>query len=88
MLRYSCFLHVHIQMLEIGKETLRQQLSNKILLLNQLQKSALELEKQTEMQRQDIAQKEEELEDQQSFIDSMDPQDPRHVKLLILKSHF
>ncbi|XP_066466750.1 centriolin isoform X2 [Tiliqua scincoides] len=67
------------QVSEVEKECLRQQLSNKILLLNQLREEAVELEKQLERQRQEIAQKEKELEDLQGFLESLDPKDPRYA---------
>ncbi|KAL8174389.1 UNVERIFIED_CONTAM: hypothetical protein K2H54_043680 [Gekko kuhli] len=66
------------KMSEVEKECLREQLSNKIFLLNQLREEAVELEKQMEKQRQEMAQKEKELEDLQGAIDSLDPKDPRH----------
>ncbi|XP_061459570.1 centriolin isoform X2 [Rhineura floridana] len=74
------------KMSEVEKDCLRQQLSSKILLLNQLREEALELEKQMERQRQDMARKEKELEDLQSFIDSLDPKDPRHAHMKAQKA--
>ncbi|XP_077162677.1 centriolin isoform X2 [Paroedura picta] len=66
---------------EVEKEALREQLSNKILLLNQLREEAVELERQMEKQRQEVAQKEKEIEDLQRVIDSLDPNDPRHAHM-------
>lgn len=66
-------------MSDVEKDCLRQELSNKILLLNQLREEALELEKQMERQQEDMAKKEKELGELQHFIDSLDPEDPRHV---------
>lgn len=70
---------LHLQISEANTETLQQQLSVKIQLLNQLRDEALELEKQMEKQRREMGKKQKEIEDLQSFIDSLDPKDPRHV---------
>uniref|UniRef100_A0A7M4FX69 Centriolin n=1 Tax=Crocodylus porosus TaxID=8502 RepID=A0A7M4FX69_CROPO len=64
---------------EANTENLQQQLNVKIQLLNQLRDEALELEKQMEKQRQEMGKKQKEIEDLQSFIDSLDPKDPRHA---------
>ncbi|XP_034969295.2 centriolin isoform X1 [Zootoca vivipara] len=74
------------KMSEVEKDCLRQELSNKILLLNQLREEALELEKQVERQREDMAKKEKELGDLQCFIDSLDPEDPRHAHMKAQKA--
>ncbi|XP_032994260.1 centriolin isoform X3 [Lacerta agilis] len=74
------------KMSEVEKDCLRQELSNKILLLNQLREEALELEKQMERQREDMAKKEKELGDLQCFIDSLDPEDPRHAHMKAQKA--
>nr|XP_060613346.1 centriolin isoform X2 [Anolis sagrei ordinatus] len=75
------------KMSEVEKDDCRQQLSSKILLLNQLREEALQLEKQMERQRQEMASKEKELEDLQSFIDSLDPKDPRHTHMKAQKAN-
>ncbi|KAJ6652858.1 hypothetical protein lerEdw1_010576 [Lerista edwardsae] len=64
---------------DIEKECLRQQLSNKILLLNELREEAVEMEKQLERQRQEMAQREKEVEDLRGFLESLDPKDPRYA---------
>ncbi|KAM7144423.1 centriolin isoform 2-T6 [Macrochelys suwanniensis] len=71
---------------EAEKESLQQQLSGKILLLNQLREEALELEKQMEKQKREIGNKQKEIEDLQSFIDSVDPKDPRHAHMTAQKA--
>ncbi|KAG8141759.1 hypothetical protein E2320_006447 [Naja naja] len=63
---------------EAEKDCFRQQLSNKIRLVHRLQEEALELERQMQKQRQEMAEKEKELEGLQGFLDSLDPKDPRH----------
>ncbi|XP_013927527.1 PREDICTED: centriolin-like [Thamnophis sirtalis] len=72
---------------EVEKDCFRQQLSNKIRFVHQLQEEALELERQMQKQRQEMAEKEKEVEGLQSFLDSLDPKDPRHVSVDI-SSHF
>ncbi|XP_042334632.1 centriolin isoform X2 [Sceloporus undulatus] len=74
------------KMSEVEKDSCRQQLSSKILLLNQLREEALELEKQMERQRQEMARRERELEDLHSFIESLDPKDPRHAHMKAQKA--
>ncbi|XP_014382169.1 centriolin isoform X3 [Alligator sinensis] len=71
---------------EANTETLQQQLSVKIQLLNQLRDEALELEKQMEKQRREMGKKQKEIEDLQSFIDSLDPKDPRHAHMKAQKA--
>nr|XP_014427854.1 centriolin isoform X2 [Pelodiscus sinensis] len=71
---------------EAEKESLQQKLSSKIHLLNQLREEALELEKQMEKQKQEIGNKQKEIEDLQSFIDSVDPKDPRHAHMTAQKA--
>ncbi|KAJ1146147.1 hypothetical protein NDU88_012429 [Pleurodeles waltl] len=63
---------------EAEKENLRQQLSDKIQLLNQLRTEAQELERQMERQRGEMEKKQGEIEELQLFLESMDPRDPRH----------
>uniref|UniRef100_A0A670KKR2 Centriolin n=1 Tax=Podarcis muralis TaxID=64176 RepID=A0A670KKR2_PODMU len=74
------------KMSDVEKDCLRQELSNKILLLNQLREEALELEKQMERQQEDMAKKEKELGELQHFIDSLDPEDPRHAHMKAQKA--
>ncbi|XP_050782616.1 centriolin isoform X3 [Gopherus flavomarginatus] len=71
---------------EAEKESLQQQLSGKIFLLNQLREEALKLEKQMEKQKQEIGNKQKEIEDLQSFIDSVDPKDPRYAHMTAQKA--
>ncbi|XP_063172481.1 centriolin [Candoia aspera] len=71
---------------EAEKDCFRQQLSNKICLLNQLQEEALELERQMQRQRREMADKEKELEGLQSFLDSLDPEDPRYAHMKAQKA--
>ncbi|XP_053552402.1 centriolin, partial [Bombina bombina] len=63
---------------EAEKEKLREQLSRKIQLLNQLRKEAEELERQMERQRAEMDKKQEEIEDLETYLNSLNPQDPRH----------
>ncbi|XP_041428317.1 centriolin isoform X2 [Xenopus laevis] len=63
---------------EAEKERLRQQLSGKIQLLNQLRQEAVELEKQMEWQRREMDKKHREIEDLEKHLASLSPQDPRH----------
>ncbi|XP_074871233.1 centriolin isoform X3 [Carettochelys insculpta] len=71
---------------EAEKESLQQQLSGKIQLLNQLREEALELEKRMEKQKRDIEYKQKETEDLQSFIYSIDPKDPRYAHMTAQKA--
>ncbi|KAM4696024.1 centriolin-like [Rhinophrynus dorsalis] len=63
---------------EAEKERLRQQLSSKIQLLNQLRLEAQELEKQMEWQRGEMDKKKREIDELQKYLDSLNPNDPRH----------
>lgn len=67
------------QISQADKEGLEQQLSEKIQILHQLREEALELEKQMEKQKREIGKKQKELEDLQSSLASVNPEDPRHV---------
>uniref|UniRef100_A0A8C7DZ07 Centriolin n=2 Tax=Naja naja TaxID=35670 RepID=A0A8C7DZ07_NAJNA len=71
---------------EAEKDCFRQQLSNKIRLVHRLQEEALELERQMQKQRQEMAEKEKELEGLQGFLDSLDPKDPRHAHMKAQKA--
>ncbi|CAJ0958257.1 unnamed protein product [Ranitomeya imitator] len=65
---------------EAEKEELRQQLRSRIQTLNQLRDEAQELERQMERQRLDMDKKQQEIEGLQRHLDSLNPQDPRHVR--------
>ncbi|NWR57617.1 CNTRL protein, partial [Bucorvus abyssinicus] len=69
------------KMSQANKESLEQQLSEKIQTLHQLHKEALELEKQLEKQKREIEKKERELEDLQSSLAAVNPEDPRHAHM-------
>ncbi|KAM6316368.1 centriolin isoform 6-T6 [Podargus strigoides] len=74
------------KILQANKEDLEQQLSEKIQILHQLRKEALELEKQIEKQKREIGKKQKELEDLQSSLGSVDPEDPRHAHMKAQKA--
>lgn len=63
---------------EAEKEQLRQQLSSRIQLLNQLRDEAQELERQMDRQRSEMDKKYQEIEELQRHLQSLSPQDPRH----------
>ncbi|NXA49782.1 CNTRL protein, partial [Nothocercus julius] len=69
-----------------NKEDLEQQLCNKIQILHQLRKEALELEKQIETEKREIGKKQKELEDLQSFLASVNSKDPRHAHMKAQKT--
>ncbi|KAM6192968.1 centriolin isoform 1-T1 [Sarcoramphus papa] len=71
---------------QANKEGLEQQLSEKIQILHQLHKEALELEKQMEKQKREIGKKQKELEDLQSSLASVNPEDPRHAHMKAQKA--
>ncbi|NWV14438.1 CNTRL protein, partial [Ptilonorhynchus violaceus] len=66
---------------QANKESIEQQLSEKIQNLQELRKETLELEKQIEKQKREIGKKQKELEDLQSSLGSVDPEDPRHTHM-------
>ncbi|XP_073081501.1 centriolin isoform X3 [Manis javanica] len=66
---------------EAEKDLLFKQLSGRIQLLNKLRQEALDLEMQMEKQRQEIAEKQEEIKDLQIAIDSVDSKDPKHCHM-------
>ncbi|KFP11140.1 Centriolin, partial [Egretta garzetta] len=74
------------KMSQANKEDLEQQLSEKIQILHQLRKETLELEKQMEKQKREIGKKQKELEDLQSSLASVNPEDARHVHMRAQKS--
>ncbi|XP_012885594.1 PREDICTED: centriolin isoform X2 [Dipodomys ordii] len=63
---------------ETEKDLLFKQLSGRIQLLNKLRQEALDLEMQMKKQRQEMAEKQKEIEDIQTTIESLDPKDPKH----------
>ncbi|KFO88425.1 Centriolin, partial [Buceros rhinoceros silvestris] len=69
------------KMSQANKESLEQQLSEKIQTLHQLHKEALELEKQLEKQKREIGKKQRELEDLQHSLATVNPEDPRHAHM-------
>ncbi|KGL99102.1 Centriolin, partial [Charadrius vociferus] len=71
---------------QADKEDLEQQLSEKIQILHQLREEALELEKQMEKQKREIGKKQKELEDLQSSLASVNPEDPRHAHMKAQKT--
>ncbi|XP_042642441.1 centriolin isoform X1 [Tyto alba] len=71
---------------QANKEGLEQQLSERIQILHQLRKEALELEKQMEKQERELGKKRKELEDLQSSLASVNPEDPRHVHMKAQKA--
>ncbi|NXX46743.1 CNTRL protein, partial [Tricholaema leucomelas] len=74
------------KMTQANKEWLEQQLSEKIQMLHQLRKEALELEKQMEKQKREIGKKQKELEELQSSLASVNPEDPRHAHMKAQKA--
>ncbi|NXH79408.1 CNTRL protein, partial [Hydrobates tethys] len=71
---------------QANKEGLEQQLSEKIQILHQLHKEALELEKQMEKQEREIGKKQKELEDLESSLACVNPEDPRHAHMKAQKA--
>uniref|UniRef100_A0A8C0BIS1 Centriolin n=1 Tax=Buteo japonicus TaxID=224669 RepID=A0A8C0BIS1_9AVES len=71
---------------QASKEGLEQQLSGKIQILHQLHKEALELENQMEKQKREIGKKQKELEDLQSSLASVNPEDPKHAHMKAQKA--
>ncbi|NXV12281.1 CNTRL protein, partial [Cepphus grylle] len=76
----------HKKLSQANKEGLEQQLSEKIQILHQLRKEALELEKQMEKQKREIGKKQKELADLQSSLASVNPEDPRHAHMKAQKA--
>ncbi|XP_027741740.1 centriolin [Empidonax traillii] len=66
---------------QANRAAIEQQLSEKIQLLQELQRETLDLEKQIEKQRREIGKKQKELEDLQSSLASVNPEDPRHAHM-------
>ncbi|NXG04781.1 CNTRL protein, partial [Sakesphorus luctuosus] len=76
----------HKKISQANREALEQQLSEKIQTLQELQKETLELEKQIEKQKGEIGKKQKELEDLQSSVASVNPEDPRHAHMKAQKA--
>ncbi|XP_035878050.1 centriolin isoform X1 [Phyllostomus discolor] len=66
---------------EAEKDLLFKQLSGRIQLLNKLRQEALDLEMQKDKQRQEIAEKQKEIQDLQMVLDSLDSEDPKHCHM-------
>ncbi|XP_050176263.1 LOW QUALITY PROTEIN: centriolin [Myiozetetes cayanensis] len=66
---------------QANRAAIEQQLSEKIQLLQELRGETLDLEKQIEKQRREIGKKQKELEDLQSSLASVNPEDPRHAHM-------
>ncbi|KAL7836778.1 hypothetical protein AOLI_G00280620 [Acnodon oligacanthus] len=64
---------------EAEKEHLRQQLRGKIQGLGELRKEADAIEKQLERHRAEYGQTQGELEQLQNLLQTLDPEDPRHI---------
>ncbi|NXN25304.1 CNTRL protein, partial [Nycticryphes semicollaris] len=71
---------------QANQEGLEQQLSEKIGILRRLRQEALELENQMEKQKREIGKKQKELEDLQSALASVNPEDPRHAHVKAQKA--
>ncbi|XP_068105155.1 centriolin isoform X2 [Hyperolius riggenbachi] len=71
---------------EAEKEKLRQQLSDKIHLLNEMRQEAQELERQMERQRREMDKKYAELEELQRHLEALSPQDPLHAHVQAQKA--
>ncbi|NXJ02728.1 CNTRL protein, partial [Psophia crepitans] len=71
---------------QANKEGLEEQLSEKVQILHQLHKEALELEEQMEKQKREIGKKQKELEDLQRSLASVNPEDPRHAHMKAQKA--
>ncbi|XP_053512496.1 centriolin isoform X4 [Artibeus jamaicensis] len=66
---------------EAEKDLLFKQLSGRIQLLNKLRQEALDLEVQKDKQKQEIAEKQKEIQDLQMVLDSLDSEDPKHCHM-------
>ncbi|XP_018773141.3 centriolin isoform X2 [Serinus canaria] len=71
---------------QASKEAIEQKLSEKLQILQKLRKETLELEKQIEKQTREIGKKQKELEDLQSSLGSVNPEDPRHAHMKAQKA--
>ncbi|NXW68205.1 CNTRL protein, partial [Hirundo rustica] len=68
------------------KEAIERQLSGKLQILQELRKETLQLEKQIEKQKREIGKNQKELEDLQSSLGSVNPEDPRHAHMKAQKA--
>ncbi|NWR21433.1 CNTRL protein, partial [Emberiza fucata] len=71
---------------QASKEAVEQKLSEKLQILQELRKETLELEKQIEKQKREIGKNQKELEDLQSSLGSVNPEDPRHAHMKAQKA--
>ncbi|XP_068887795.1 centriolin isoform X2 [Aphelocoma coerulescens] len=74
------------KMSQASKDAIEQQLSEKLRILQELRKETLELEKQIEKQKREIGKNQKELEDLQSSLGSVNPEDPRHAHMKAQKA--
>ncbi|NXC54770.1 CNTRL protein, partial [Aleadryas rufinucha] len=74
------------KMSQASKDAIEQQLSEKLQILQELQKETLELDKQIEKQRREIGKNQKELEDLQNSLGSVNPEDPRHAHMKAQKA--
>ncbi|NWQ60044.1 CNTRL protein, partial [Neopipo cinnamomea] len=71
---------------QANRAAMEQQLSEKIQILQELQKETLELENQIEKQKREIGKNQKELEDLQSSLASVNPEAPRHAHMKAQKA--
>ncbi|XP_031362157.2 centriolin isoform X1 [Lonchura striata] len=71
---------------QASKEAIEQKLNEKLQILQELRKETLELEKQIEKQKREIGKNQKELEDLQSSLGSVNPEDPRHAHMKAQKA--
>ncbi|XP_014125981.2 centriolin isoform X2 [Zonotrichia albicollis] len=71
---------------QASKEAIEQKLSEKLQTLQELRNETLELEKQIEKQKREIGKNQKELEDLQSSLGSVNPEDPRHAHMKAQKA--
>ncbi|XP_039586675.1 centriolin isoform X1 [Passer montanus] len=71
---------------QASKEAIEQKLSEKLQILQELRNETLELEKQIEKQKREIGKNQKELEDLQSSLGSVNPEDPRHAHMKAQKA--
>ncbi|XP_041262278.1 centriolin isoform X2 [Onychostruthus taczanowskii] len=71
---------------QASKEAIEQKLSEKLQILQELRNETLQLEKQIEKQKREIGKNQKELEDLQSSLGSVNPEDPRHAHMKAQKA--
>ncbi|RLV93889.1 hypothetical protein DV515_00013338 [Chloebia gouldiae] len=71
---------------QASKEAIEQKLNEKLQILQELRKETLELDKQIEKQKREIGKNQKELEDLQSSLGSVNPEDPRHAHMKAQKA--